>query len=43
MAGTPVDIEKDLKNLTNSLSDLTTFDVRIRMLEPHMSELYQPA
>lgn len=43
IAGTPVDIERDLKNLTKSLSDLTSFDVRIRMLEPHMSDNYQPA
>lgn len=43
LAGTPVDIERDLKNLTNSLSDLTSFDIRIRMLEPHTSDNYQPA
>lgn len=43
IAGTPIDIEKDLKNLTKSLSDLTSFDIRIRMLEPHSTDNYQPA
>lgn len=43
IAGTPIDIEKDLRNLTKTLSDLTNFDIRIRMLEPHTSENYQPA
>lgn len=43
LSGTPVDVEKETKNLMESLSDATGFDVRIRMLEPHPGEVYNPA
>lgn len=43
LAGTPVEIEKEVKSLTNSLSDITGLDIRIRMIEPHSGDNYQPA
>lgn len=43
LSGTPVDVEKEVATLMESLSDATGLDVRVRMLEPHMGEKYQPA
>lgn len=43
LAGTPVEIEKEVKSLTNSLSEVTGLDIRIRMIEPHSGDNYQPA
>lgn len=43
IAGTPVEIEKEIKVLTDSLSEITGLDVRIRMIEPHVGDKYQPA
>lgn len=43
LAGTPVEIEREVKTLTDSLSEITGFDVRIRMIEPHVGDNYQPA
>lgn len=35
ISGLPVEVEKELHNLTEALSDATTLDIRVRMLEPH--------
>lgn len=43
LSGTPVDVEKEAKRLTDTLSDATGLDVRIRMLEPHPGDVYDPA
>lgn len=44
LSGTPVEVEKEVKGLTDSLSEATGLDVRIRMLEPHNSENdFEPA
>lgn len=37
LSGTPVEVEKEVKSLTDSLSEATGLDIRIRMLEPHTS------
>lgn len=43
LSGNPVDVEKEIKGLTDSLSEATGLDVRIRMLEPHAGDNYEPA
>lgn len=43
LAGSPVEIEKEIKTITNSLSDLSGLDIRVRMIEPHFGDNYQPA
>lgn len=44
LSGTPVEVEKEAKNLMDSLSEATGLDVRIRMLEPQNSENdFEPA
>ena len=43
LSGRPVDVEKEVDNLTQALSDATGFDVRVRMLEPHAGESTDPA
>lgn len=39
MAGNPVDVEKEIDNLTRVFSDATELDVRVRILEPHLGGL----
>jgi hypothetical protein len=35
LSGNPLDVEREVDNLTKSLSEATGLDVRVRMLEPH--------
>lgn len=35
LSGKPLDVEREVDNLTRSLSEATSLDVRVRMLEPH--------
>lgn len=43
LAGKPEDVEQEIDNLTKSLSEATELDVRVRMLEPHVTEGQEPA
>lgn len=43
ISGTPLEIEKEIQSLTEALNDITGLDVRIRMIEPHTGNNYQPA
>lgn len=38
LSGKPLDVEKEVDNLTKSLSEATNLDVRVRMLEPHPTD-----
>lgn len=43
LSGHPLDVEKNIDNLTNELSNVTDLDVRVRVLEPHIGERKEPA
>lgn len=36
IAGQPVDVERDVAELIQTLSDMTELDIRVRLIEPHM-------
>lgn len=38
VAGKPEQVEKEVESLTRQLSEATDFDVRVRILEPHIED-----
>lgn len=38
LSGKPLDVEREVDNLTKTLSEATGLDVRVRMLEPHSAD-----
>lgn len=38
IAGRPEEVEREVENLTKQLSEATDYDVRIRILEPHIDD-----
>lgn len=38
VAGRPAEVEQEVDSLTRQLSEATDFDVRVRILEPHIDD-----
>lgn len=38
IAGRPEEVEREVESLTKQLSEATDYDVRIRILEPHIED-----
>lgn len=38
IAGRPEEVEREVESLTKQLSEATDYDVRIRILEPHIDD-----
>lgn len=43
LLGRPVDVEKEIEDLKQTLSEATGLDIRIRLLEPHIGDSMEPS